>query len=205
MDWTHLLTFALALFVGAGTPGPGIAAIVARVLGRGTQGAIAFTAGLAVGDIVWLTLAVLGVAALAHTFSGVFLAIKYAGAAYLLYLAWKMWHAPAIPPAEPMAAAPRERSWRPFVGGLSITLGNPKVVVFYFALLPNLLDLERVTPLGYIEVVGVTMTVLAIVFGTYIALAARARRLLSSARAVRRLNRATGTVMAGAAVAIATR
>ncbi|MBN4665144.1 MULTISPECIES: LysE family translocator [Pandoraea] len=205
MDWTHLLTFALALLVGAGTPGPGIAAIVARVLGRGTQGAIAFTAGVAIGDVVWLTLAVLGVAALAHTFSGVFLAIKYAGAAYLLYLAWKMWHAPAIAPTEPMAAVPRERSWRLFLGGLSVTMGNPKVVVFYFALLPNLLDLQRVTALGYLEVVGVTLAVLTLVFGTYIVLAARARRLLSSARAVRRLNRATGTVMAGAAVAIATR
>lgn len=205
MAWTPLLTFALALFVGAGTPGPGIAAIVARVLGRGTQGAIAFTAGVAIGDVVWLTLAVLGVAALAHTFSGVFLAIKYAGAAYLLYLAWKMWHAPVAAPAEPMAAAPREKSWRLFLGGLSVTMGNPKVVVFYFALLPNLLDLQRVTALGYLEIVGVTLTVLALVFGSYIALAARARRLLSSARAVRRLNRATGTVMAGAAVAIATR
>ena len=75
MEWTPLLTFALALFVGASTPGPGIAAIVARVLGRGTQGAIAFTTGVAIGDVVWLTLAVLGVAALAHTFAGVFLAI----------------------------------------------------------------------------------------------------------------------------------
>lgn len=205
MDWTHLLTFALALFVGAGTPGPGIAAIVARVLGRGMQGAVAFTAGIAIGDVVWLTLAVLGVAALAHTFMGVFLVIKYAGAAYLLYLAWKMWTAPAIPPAQPLQSAPRERSWRLFLGGLSVTMGNPKVVVFYLALLPNLLDLTHISALGYVEVVAVTLGVLAIVFGGYILLASRARRLLTSARAVKRINRATGTVMAGAAVMIATR
>lgn len=205
MDWTHLLTFALTLLVMAGAPGPGIAAIVARVLGRGMQGAVAFTTGVAIGDVVWLTFAVLGVAALAHTFASVFLVIKYAGAAYLLYLAWKMWTAPPVPPAEQMAAAPREKSWRLFFGGLSVTMGNPKVVVFYLALLPNLLDLEHISVTGYLEVVAVTLGVLTVVFGAYITLAARARRLLTSARAVRRMNRATSTVMVGAAVAIATR
>ncbi len=93
LDLTGLLVFAGALTVAAASPGPGIAAIVARVLGRGTQGAAAFTAGLAIGDVVWLTFAVTGLAVLAQTFHGVFLVVKYAGAAYLLYLAWKLWSA----------------------------------------------------------------------------------------------------------------
>src|ERR1700704_5422431 len=96
MDLTSLLVFAGALFVAAASPGPGIAAIVARVLGRGMNGAIAFTAGVALGDVVWLTFAVLGLAVIAQTFQAVFLVIKYAGAAYLLYLAWKLWTAPVV-------------------------------------------------------------------------------------------------------------
>jgi len=60
MDLTSLLVFTGALFVAAASPGPGIAAIVARVLGGGMNGAIAFTAGVALGDVVWLTFAVLG-------------------------------------------------------------------------------------------------------------------------------------------------
>lgn len=90
MDLASLLVFTGALFVAAASPGPGIAAIVARVLGGGMNGAVAFTAGVALGDVVWLTVAVLGLAVVAQTFQGVFLVIKYAGAAYLLYLAWRI-------------------------------------------------------------------------------------------------------------------
>lgn len=206
MSLASLMTFALALLVAAGAPGPGIAAIVARVLGRGTQGAIAFTAGMAIGDVVWLTCAVLGVAALAQSFSEVFLAVKYAGALYLLYLAWKMWTSPVTAQeVTQQAQPPRERPSRLFLGGLSVTLGNPKVVIFYLALLPNLLDLRHITPLGYAEVVGITLAILAVVFGAYILLAARARKLLASRRAMKLLNRSTGVVMAGAAVMVATR
>jgi threonine/homoserine/homoserine lactone efflux protein len=77
--------------------------------------------------------------------------------------------------------------------------------VFYLALLPTLLDLARITFVGYAELVAVTLAVLGVVFGGYIGLAARARRLFTSPRAIRWINRTTGTVMAGAAAAIAAR
>ncbi len=204
MDVTSLVIFAGALLVAAASPGPGIAAIVARVLGRGTEGALAFTAGVAIGDVVWLTLAVLGLSAIAQTFEGVFLAIKYAGAAYLLYLAWKLWTAPAGVQdlaAETADAAPL----RLFLGGLAVTMGNPKVMVFYLALLPSLIEIARVSWIGWLELALVTLAVLAVVFGGYILLAVRTRALFSSPRAMRLINRSSGAVMASAAAAIATR
>ena len=94
MDLAALLVFAGALVVAAASPGPTIAALVARVIGRGLDGAAAFTAGLMLGDLVWLAVAILGLAVVAQTFHEVFLVIKYAGAAYLLYLAYRMWTAP---------------------------------------------------------------------------------------------------------------
>lgn len=204
MTVAGLVLFATALFIAAATPGPGIAAIVARVLGRGTQGALAFSAGAAIGDVVWLTLAIVGLAAVAQTFAAVFVAIKYAGAAYLFYLGVRLWTAPARTQA--VEAVPgSEHPMRLFVGGLAVTMGNPKVMMFYLALLPTLLDLTTVTLLGYGELVLVVLAVLAAVFGAYIGLAARARRLFTSARAIRCVNRTTGAVMAGAAVAIASR
>jgi threonine/homoserine/homoserine lactone efflux protein len=204
MDFAGLVVFASALFIAAASPGPGIAAIVARVLGRGTRGAVAFTIGVAVGDVVWLTFAILGLAAIAQTFQGVFLVIKYAGAAYLLYLAWKLWTAPVA--AHAIAAqASRENPLRLFLGGLAVTMGNPKVMVFYLALLPALIDVAGVTMLGYAELVAITLSVLGIVFTGYVVLAARARRLFTSPRALKAVNRGTGAVMAGAAVAIAAR
>ncbi|HYD98480.1 MAG TPA: LysE family translocator [Alphaproteobacteria bacterium] len=204
MDLTSLGVFVLALLVAAASPGPNIAAIVARVLGRGTQGALAFTAGVAIGDVVWLTLAVFGLAVLAQSFAGVFLVVRYAGAAYLLYLAWRLWTAPAAAPGVAANLA-REHPARLFLGGLAVTMGNPKVMVFYLALLPNLVDLSRLDPLGYAELVAATLGVLAVVFGGYILLAARARRLFTSARAMRLVNRGTGAVMAGAAAMVAAR
>jgi threonine/homoserine/homoserine lactone efflux protein len=204
MDITGLLVFATALFIAAASPGPGIAAIVARVLGRGTQGAAAFGAGLAIGDVVWLTFAIAGLAALAQAFHGVFVVVKYAGAAYLLYIAYRLWTAPAAP-QEVAADGRAEHPAKVFLGGLAVTMGNPKVMVFYLALLPTIIDLTRITLVGYAELVGATLAVLAVVFAAYIGLAARARRLFTSPKAIRILNRTTGTVMAGAAAAIASR
>ncbi len=84
-----------------------------------------------------------------------------------------------------------------------MTLGNPKVMVFYLALLPNIIDLETVTVWGWLELSLVVLGVLTVVFGSYVVLAARTRRLFTSPRAMRMVNRGTGVVMASAAAAIA--
>ncbi len=204
MDLAGLLLFSSALFIAAASPGPGIAAIVGRVLGRGPKEAVAFSIGVALGDVVWLTCAILGLAALAQAFHEVFLVIKYAGAAYLLYIAYRIWTAPALP-KNVQADRRAEHPAKLLLGGLALTLGNPKTIVFYLALLPTILDLTRITLLGYAELVAATLTVLGVVFGTYIVLAARARQLFTTPRAIRILNRSTGALLAGAAAAVAAR
>jgi threonine/homoserine/homoserine lactone efflux protein len=155
--------------------------------------------------VVWLTSAILGLAYIAKTFAFVFLAVKYAGATYLLYIAWKMWTAPSALPEAGESVPKATRPLRLFAAGLSLALGNPKTMVFYLALLPNLIDLAHVTALGYAELVVITLTVLCAVFGGYTLLAARARRLIVSPRSLRLVNRGSSAVMAGAAVAIAAR
>jgi threonine/homoserine/homoserine lactone efflux protein len=204
MNVAALVLFGSTLLVAAASPGPGIAALVARVIGRGPDGAIAFAGGLILGDLVWLAVAILGLAVVAQTFHEVFLVIKYVGAAYLVYLAYRMWTAP-VEPHELSADRRREGRGRLFLAGLALTLGNPKVVAFYLALLPNLIDLTRVGLLGFVELASVSIVVLTIVFGAYSVAAARARALFRSPRAMRLLNRAGGTMMAGAAVAVATK
>src|SRR6476646_8793061 len=154
MDVAALVLFASTLLLAAASPGPGVAALVARVVGRGARGAGAFAAGLILGDLVWLAVAILGLAVVAQTFHEVFLVIKYAGACYL-------------------------------------------------ALLPTLIDLPRVGLFGYVELAGISVVILTAVFGAYVLAAARARTLFRSTRAMRLLNRAGGTMMAGAAVAVA--
>jgi threonine/homoserine/homoserine lactone efflux protein len=204
MDLTALLIFTGALLVAAASPGPGIVALVARVMGGGLAGVVPFLAGLILGDLIWLAAAVLGLAVVAHTFHEAFAVIKFAGAAYLLYLAYRMWTAPAE--AATVAAAPRrDRSATLFLAGLSVSLGNPKVAGFYLALLPNLIDLGQVDLLGYAELAGLCIAVLTVVLGGYALAAARARSLFNSPRAVRWFNRTGGTLMAGAAIAVASK
>lgn len=204
IDVTALVLFAGALAIAAAVPGPAVAAIVARVLARGTRGLAPFILGIILSDVIWLTLAVTGLAVLAQTFHGVFTLIKYLGAAYLLWLAWRFWTAPAAA----VSAAPlevREGGLPAFLGGLFVGLANPKAMMFYLALLPGFIPLNAVTPLTFAELAAVTFAVLAVIFSGYVIAAARARRLLTSPRALAIVNRATGAVMAGAAVAVAAR
>jgi threonine/homoserine/homoserine lactone efflux protein len=203
MDHSRLLVFAAAYLAALVLPGPGVTALIARVLARGTHGAPAFIAGFVVGALVWFTIAATGLAVLATTFATVFVAIRYAGSAYLLYLAWKLWTAPARPLDAPQASP--EHRGRLFLTGVAINLGNPKVIVFFLALLPAVVDLGTLTPSGFTELALIVAVIASTVLTTYALAAARARRLLTSSRAVRLVNRGSSVVMAGAAVTIATR
>jgi len=199
-----LSVFCLVYALAVASPGPGVAAVVARSLGRGVSGAPAFIAGFLVGDLVWFTLAATGLAMLAQTAHTVFVVVRYAGAAYLLYLAWRLWTTPAG--ALEVARAPRrERPLQLFAGTLALTLGNPKTMVFFLAVLPTVVELKRLSVGGFLEIVLVISCVLPAVLGTYAVFAARARARLSRPETVRWVQRGTGAVMAGAAVAIATR
>ncbi|MEM5344249.1 LysE family translocator [Paraburkholderia azotifigens] len=203
MALSGLLVFALALIVAAGSPGPSIAALVARVLTNGLRDVLPFLAAMWIGEALWLTCAVAGLAVVAQTFALVFIALKFAGVGYLLFLAWKMWFAPADVHE---SALPRGQSpWRMFVAGLMVTLGNPKIMVFYLALLPTLVDVSRVGTLAWLELTLTMLAVLMTVDFVWALLATKARTLLTSRRAVKIANRTSATMMAGAAAAIATR
>ena len=203
MDLSALLMFAGALLVAAGSPGPSVAALVARVIASGWRDVVPFAAAMWLGEALWLTLAVYGLAALAEALHGAFLVVKYLGVAYLLYLAWKMWFAPVT--IHPESPAPRPgSSVRMFLAGLAVTLGNPKIMMFYLALLPTIIDLAGVTLLAWLELTGIMLTVLAAIDLAYIVLAARARRVLRSPRALRIADRTSATILGGAAAAIST-
>jgi threonine/homoserine/homoserine lactone efflux protein len=203
MSLTILAVFAAALFVNAGTPGPSIAALVARVLSSGWKSVLPFLVAMWIGEAIWLGAAVFGLNAIAERFYWGFVVIKYLGCAYLLYLAYRMWTAPAeikegeLPKGRPGLAM--------FMSGMAITLGNPKLMVFYLALLPSLVDLARISLTGWAELTLTMMLVLMTTDLAWVALAARAKRWLRSPRAVRAANRTSATAMGGAAVLIATR
>jgi threonine/homoserine/homoserine lactone efflux protein len=203
MDISSLALFAGVYFLAVASPGPAIAALVARALSSGFRRSLPFLAGIVAGDLVWFTLTALGLSVLMQSFHGVFVVIKYAGCAYLLYLAYKAWTAPAEAP-KPSAAA-RGEGARLFLGGIALTLGNPKVMVFFLSILPLVIDLNAMSALAFVEVAALIAPIITGTLMAYAYAADRARRLVASPRAMRWINRTTGGVMAGAAAAIATR
>ncbi|MAZ14959.1 MAG: lysine transporter LysE [Ahrensia sp.] len=203
MTLTGFLTYTLALGIAAAIPGPGVIALVARALGSGFRSTLPMLFGLALGDVVYLSAAVLGLAYIASSFGTVFMVIKYAGVAYLLWMAVSFWRQGVT--AEKVAAQTAGDAFSSFFAGFMVTLGNPKVIVFYLALLPTFLDLSTVTPVDFAVLIVLTFAILVAVLIPYIGLAGRARHMLQSPRALKVMNRIAASFLAGAAAAIAVR
>lgn len=204
MGLSSILVFVAAIAVATAIPGPTMVTLVGRVLATGRSGNLGFAAGLVAGDVVWLGSAVFGLAALASSAHEIITVLKYAGAAYLLFLAVRLWTVPAAPIEATAAGAPRPR-WAAAFGGLAVALANPKTMMFYLALLPSLVDVTKVDLAAYGELSALLVLVYSAVLAVYMVGVLRVRRLFASPRALRRMSRCSGVVMAGAAVAVATR
>lgn len=196
MDLFTLTTFTIAYAVAVLVPGPGVAAVVARALGGGFWGAFPMVLGILAGDLVYFLFAVFGLAAIATHFGAIFMIIRWAGAAYLLYIAWKFWT--ARPGSEQMKPK-NEDALKTFLAGFSLTMGNPKTIVFYLAILPTVVPLGQMNPVAFIELTAIVVVVLLIIACGYAWLASAARDLFRSEKALGRLNKTAGAMMAGAA------
>lgn len=204
MTLAGFVTYAGALAIAAAIPGPGVVALVARALGSGFRSALFMACGLVVGDVTYLTAVVLGLAVLAQTFGAAFVIIKWIGVAYLCWLAWSFWRT-GITAASVTAERSRDGAIASFLSGLVVTLGNPKVMVFYIAITPTIVDIASITPTDLGMLIAITVMVLLVVLVPYLALAAKARWFLATPKALRALNRTAAVFLAGAAAAIAAR
>ncbi|QVM84982.1 LysE family translocator [Novosphingobium decolorationis] len=134
--------FALTVFAISATPGPNMLHILTRSVDFGLARTFAAMAGCLSGLMILLTASVAGLSTLLVAVPGLFTALRYAGAAYLVYLGIKAWRTraglldvaeTALPPARLGAAAL-------YRGGLAISLSNPKAILFAAALLPQFID-----------------------------------------------------------------
>lgn len=193
------ITFFIAIFIFSITPGPGVFAIIARSMTQGARACVSLNAGMAVSDILYLIMACYGLAVVAQTMEGLFLAIRYLGAAYLIYLGWKMWVAPVETNKDAVATANTSKQQvASFVQGFMISASNPKVILFYIAFLPTFMDLTLLTSL---DIMWASMLAfVALMAGlTLIAVSAsQARKMMKSNSAMKGLNRVAGTIMVSA-------
>jgi threonine/homoserine/homoserine lactone efflux protein len=204
MSLESTLAFAAAFFLLALSPGPGLAAILSRSLGGGVPAGLAVTAGLVVGDALFLAAAMIGLSAIASAMGPMFQIVKYAGAAYLIWLGVQALRSPGGDIALQAHAAPTAL-WKDVALGLMVTLGNPKPILFYGALLPTFLDLSTIGVRDFVVMMSVVVVVSFVVYLGYMLMVERARRMLASTTAVRRLNQATGVMLIGSGVAVASR
>ncbi len=197
MSLESALTFFVAIFIFAITPGPGVFALLARALVSGAQDCVALALGMTISDILYLIFACLGLAAIAKNWGELFTVIRFAGAAYLIYLGVGMWRTPVDDGFAPQVVK-RVSAVGSFVQGFLISASNPKVILFYIAFLPTFMDLTVLTVQDI--ALAAVLTLLALMLGLMLlaTTASRARRYFRSASAMRRLNRSAGSIMIGA-------
>jgi threonine/homoserine/homoserine lactone efflux protein len=206
MQAHNFLVFTIALSVAVATPGPGIFAVTSCAIGRGFREAVALTCGVVIGDLIFFLLAALGMTALAHSMGELFLFVKFAGAGYLIWLGVKLWRARVATSADGKPLPAQRRGFaRSVLGGVALTLGNPKSIAFYAGLLPTFIDLEKLKASDMALMMLIMVPVVGGIPTAYAFAAARARRFLNDQRRVRLMNRTAGTIMIGAGVAVAAR
>ncbi len=188
--------YALAIAI----PGPGVVAIIARALQSGFRATIPAAIGTAVGDWALMSLSALGLAVLAESMGRLFLVVKLAGAAYLFYLGYKYWNAKIED--EPSSVVP-DSARQGFLSQLSLTLGNPKAIAFFVALLPAVVDLNHLSFVGYLQLSLATFLLIPGITLTYAGLAARVRTFITSRRAQRGINKTAAVVMVAAGIGVA--
>lgn len=193
--------FLLAFFVMVATPGPFVAAISARAAAHGFRSGFSMAAGASISEMVFVGLAIFGLAALAEANAWALEILKYMGAAWLIWIGWKL----IVGRAEAFsgeAATNPDPAWRAFLNGFLLNLGNPKPALFYAAIFPGFFDMSRINWIDGVVIVAFTLPIGLASDMAYAGAAAKARQLLRSPRALTRLNRATGGVMVGAGAVI---
>lgn len=195
-----LMTYATALIIAAAIPGPGMTALVARALGSNFLETFCMGLGLIAGDLFYLTAVILGLSIISQTFHGAFVALKVIGAIYLLYIAWKLWSSGFS--VTNVKANSGANGIKALVSGLLISLGNPKTMLFYVALVPTIIDLRVIGIPEFVSLAITTFVCLLIVILPYIALASKARDFLKNPKKLKLLNRFAATILAGTATTI---
>jgi threonine/homoserine/homoserine lactone efflux protein len=170
-DGPLLAAFLVASVVLAVTPGPGVFYVVTRTLAQGRQAGLASVGGVAAGNLGNAIGASIGLATVFAISSLAFTAVKYAGAAYLVYLGIRALRAPG-PGAPPLASGP-VRPARIARDGFAVALLNPKTAIFFAAFLPQFMD-PAGSPMLQSAALGAAFVAIAAVTDTMYALAASA-------------------------------
>ncbi|MGE0267101.1 MAG: LysE family translocator [Candidatus Omnitrophota bacterium] len=193
MTLGSMIAMFAAMMVLAVVPDTSAVVVVTRSLSGGLSRGAAVVGGIVAGDIIFIVLAVYGLSAVAQSMSVLLTALKYLGAAYLVWSGLRLWTVkPAAVPLEPGKINPATAD---FLCGLLITLGDPKAIFFYVSFLPAFLDLTKVSIMDTGCIMLLAATAVTVTKLGYAYMADRARLLFKNPAAIKRMNLAAGGVL----------
>ncbi|WP_299619319.1 LysE family translocator [uncultured Tateyamaria sp.] len=188
----------LVLFL---TPGPVWVGLIARTLSGGFHAAWPLALGVVVGDVLWSLLAIFGITWVLSVYGGFLEALKWVAAAMFVIMGALVIRS-AGQQIDTDGRLTRPGMWAGFVAGLVVILGNPKAILFYAGMLPGFFDLTRLTALDIVTIVALSMVVPLFGNLTMAVFIDRARRLMQSPRALRRMNLSAGALLIGVGLII---
>jgi len=192
IDFAILLPYVAACFLFSIIPGPSVTVVVANSLARGTKAGVVTLIGTEIAMLSMVVIIALGMEAVMAVVSEGFTIIKLVGAAYLVWVGWKMFTSSGK--IEVGQAGERLPLVRYLWQGALINWSNPKTLLFLGAFLPQFVDMSR-PAFGQIMVLGLIVMAVATLTDTFYAvIAGQARHLLSAAR-VRLMNRISGVIL----------
>lgn len=195
MSFELWVAFAVASAIMVAIPGPTVLLVISYALGHGRRPALAIVAGVALGDFTAMTASILGVGALLAASATLFTALKWIGAAYLVYLGVKLWRAPVMTQDASGAPASALDTRRAFLHAYVVTALNPKSIVFFVAFLPQFLDLAGNVPLQLVAFEATFLVLATVNAAAYALMASMARGAIRKPSVQKAVNRAGGTLM----------
>ena len=201
LEFYQLALYSGALFVLFMTPGPVWVGLIARAMSGGFRAAWPLALGVVVGDVLWVLLAVLGVSWVVNQYDGFLTGIKYFAALTFLVMGF------LVIKGARSGISTDSRLTRPgmiagFIAGLAVIIGNPKAILFYMGMLPGFFDLSALTALDVTAIAFLSAVVPFIgnlILGAFFG---HARALLSSPKALFRMNMSAGLLLIAVGVAI---
>jgi threonine/homoserine/homoserine lactone efflux protein len=202
LSLAQLALYASALFVLFLIPGPVWLATAARTLAHGWTAAVPLVLGVAVGDLLWSLLAVLGLSWIVAAYPWVMEVLRWVAVAVFALMGWLLIRH-AGRPVSGDSRLTRPGTWAGFLAGLVAILANPKAILFYAGMLPGFFDLTAVTRADIAAIAAISMAVPMLGNTGFALLVDIARRRFASPERLKRINRVAGGLLILVAVVIA--
>lgn len=188
-DFLSLFLIAVVFVI---SPGPGTLAVFAKSLSRGFIPAFSLSLGMVIGDLVYLVAVIFSLDLFAETVAPMMEYIRVLGGLYLMYLGYKTWTAHKV---KLKTTASHKSNIKEFLTGLLISLTNPKVMIFYIAVLPAFIDLSEVNLIHGVEILLTVGVGLLIGISLINLTTGKIKTLLTKPSMDKRINQISGSIM----------